>query len=200
LKGNIAAGLLLFAGYENGSFLDPFCRDGIVAIEAALIATKRSPHFFHKDKFAVSVEEVAEKVDAEITKAEDPIFSIDTNYGNVQAAKKNAKIAGVISAITFSKVDPEWLDMKFGPKSISLVATHPPEPGRTLPEKRAVMIYDSFFNRVKSILQDEAKIACIISKPDLLRESAEKHGFKVVEELKVWQRKKELTMLLLHLS
>ena len=44
LRENLAAGLLLLAGY-NGSqpFQDPFCGSGTLPIEAALIATRRAP-------------------------------------------------------------------------------------------------------------------------------------------------------------
>lgn len=44
LRENLAAGLLLLAGY-NGSqpFIDPFCGSGTIAIEAALIACHRAP-------------------------------------------------------------------------------------------------------------------------------------------------------------
>ena len=44
LRENLAAGLLLLAGYDGSRpFQDPFCGSGTIAIEAALIALNRAP-------------------------------------------------------------------------------------------------------------------------------------------------------------
>ena len=52
LRENLAAGLLLLAGY-NGSqpFQDPFCGSGTIAIEAAWMATQRAPGLMRRFGF-----------------------------------------------------------------------------------------------------------------------------------------------------
>ena len=52
LRENLAAGLLLLAGYDGSQpFQDPFCGSGTIAIEAAWIATGRAPGLMRRFGF-----------------------------------------------------------------------------------------------------------------------------------------------------
>ena len=52
LRENLAAGLLLLAGYDGSQpFQDPFCGSGTIAIEAAWIATRRAPGLMRRFGF-----------------------------------------------------------------------------------------------------------------------------------------------------
>ena len=52
LRENLAAGLLLLAGYDGTQpFQDPFCGSGTIAIEAAWIATRRAPGLMRRFGF-----------------------------------------------------------------------------------------------------------------------------------------------------
>ena len=52
LRENLAAGLLLLAGYDGTQpFQDPFCGSGTIAIEAAWIATHRAPGLMRRFGF-----------------------------------------------------------------------------------------------------------------------------------------------------
>ncbi|WP_373741515.1 class I SAM-dependent RNA methyltransferase [Neisseria sp.] len=52
LRENLAAGLLLLAGYDGSQpFQDPFCGSGTIAIEAAWIAAKRAPGLMRRFGF-----------------------------------------------------------------------------------------------------------------------------------------------------
>lgn len=198
MRGNVAAALLQFAGYDGRTFLDPFCMDGIVAIEAAHIALCRSPHFFMKDKLHISkhIPDALRRME-ELDREKEIGFSLqafDTHFGNINKAKKNAKVAGVHDVIDFRKVDPDWLDIKLEPDSISCIATFLPEVARGLTRKRVQKLYQDFFRRSRHVLEKGAGIACLTSEPLLAKEAAE--GYAVEKELEVWQGQKRLNMVL----
>jgi 23S rRNA G2445 N2-methylase RlmL len=55
-----------------------------------------------------------------------PVWCVDAQLGNLRSCKKNAKLAGVEKAITFSKYDPEWMDVKFDEAEVGCIVTVPP--------------------------------------------------------------------------
>ena len=61
--------------------------------------------------------------------------------------------------------------------------------------KRTKKTYDEFFYAAKYILSEKGKIALISRSMDLLKESAEKHGFKVTDERIVWQGQQKLEII-----
>ena len=72
---------------------------------------------FSKDKLAFM-----KFIDVEISQYDKPIelrgqiISTDAHFAHISAAKKNAKIAGVVKQIQFSRKELEWLDTKLGKK------------------------------------------------------------------------------------
>lgn len=93
VRGDIARGLIDLAGFENGVFLDPFCRNATIAIEAAL----KSPAA--------------------------QIFACDENFPRFNPLQKNAKIAGVAERIKVEKVSIEKLSASFEKESIDCIVT-----------------------------------------------------------------------------
>ena len=198
LKGNIAASLLHIAGYETKqSLLDPFCRHGIVPIEAALYATNTSPHKFGKEKFAFAKlpNRKFELKDQE-TDFKGTIIAMDDNFKHVSASKKNAKIAGVVKSIEFSRTDLKWLDAKFGKNFLDRIITLPVQSGRSIADKTVEKIYHQIFYQAEFILKNTGKI-CVVMKRgiDLLKSKAAEFKFSVESERKVMQGAEELTIL-----
>ncbi len=198
LKGTIAAALLKIAGYETKhSLLDPFCRHGIVPIEAALFATNTSPHKFAKEKlgFAKFPNFKYNLKDKE-TDFKGTIIAMDDNFKNVSSSRKNAKIAGVVKSIEFSRADMQWLDAKFGKNFLDRIITLPVQSGKSIQEKTVEKIYHQTFYQAEFILKKSGKI-CVVMKRgiELLKKKAEEFKFSVESERKVMQGQEELTVL-----
>ena len=114
LRENLAAGLLLLAGY-NGSqpFQDPFCGSGTLPIEAALIATRRAPGLNRRFGFEQLANFDAglwqrlrqEAQAAVLPQAPAPIAGSDTDRRLIQTAAINAREAQVAGHIVFQVAD-----------------------------------------------------------------------------------------------
>lgn len=198
LKGTLAAGILLFAGFQAGQkLLDPFCRHGIIPIEAALMATNSSPQKFGKEKLAFTRLPVRYEFKDEEQKAEGVIIAMDDNFKHVSAAKKNAKIAGVTKAVSFSRTDLEWLDAKFGKQFLDRIVTFPAQPGRAITEEKAGKLYHQFFYQAEFILRKDGKVCvCMKRGAGVMKEKAKEFGFLLEQELAVWQGQEELQVIL----
>ena len=201
IKGTIAYSLLRIAGYKKEKkLLDPFCSSGIIPIEAALY-NKGSVNYYRKDDFAFLKLKPFKKQNFEqfftrLNKKEDKnkplIFASDQQLYHIRSAKKNAKIAAINKDIEFSRADLEWLDTRFDKNEIDLIVTKPMFSKYDL--KRTKKIYDEFFYAAKYILSEKGKIILISRGMGLIKESAEKHGFKVTNERIVWQGQQELNV------
>ncbi len=110
LRETLAAGIVMASGWDFTSpLLDPFCGSGTIAIEAALLAKKippgRARHFAFMDwpNFdaglwkSLLVENATRNLSSPPT-----IFASDRDAGAIQAARANAKRAGVAEDITFA--------------------------------------------------------------------------------------------------
>lgn len=116
LRENLAAGLLLLAGY-NGTqpFQDPFCGSGTIAIEAAWIALKRAPGLMRRfgfealknfDKALWSKIKQAAREEA-LERAPAPIGASDNDRYMTRAAQENARAAEVDAFIRFDTRDAQ---------------------------------------------------------------------------------------------
>ncbi|RPD84894.1 class I SAM-dependent RNA methyltransferase [Neisseria weixii] len=115
LRENLAAGLLLLAGYDGSQpFQDPFCGSGTLAIEAAWIAGRRAPGLmrcfgFEKlqnfDKAAwVKIRQEARE---QMVPVAAPIAGSDNDRHMIRAAEHNAEAAEVAEFIRFEVKDAQ---------------------------------------------------------------------------------------------
>lgn len=113
LRENLAAGLLLLAGYqENMPFYDPMCGSGTLAIEAAWIAARRAPgllrHFAfeHFKNFQAALwQEICTEAKAKIRLPEVPISATDKDAVAIKTALRNAQNAHMDDIIRFNRTD-----------------------------------------------------------------------------------------------
>ena len=200
LRGTIAYALARESGFQKGEILlDPFSRDGIIPIEAAFYANDFPVNYYKKDRFAflklglgVDYDGLFRKIDKKILKKPKAgVYSFDHLFKFVHFAKKNAKIAGVEKSINFSRVELEWLDIKFKKESVDRIATSLPSSKNANLDK----IYKEFFYQADYILKKDGRIAAISAMPDFLVKHAEKHNF-VVDNLKdVWSGEQHLKII-----
>ncbi len=199
LKGNIAAGILLMAGFKKGmNLLDPFCKDGTLGIESALLAKNQSAHYFSKDKFAfLKIFDLENAVLEKLDKLKDmksEIILSDMNFANLSSAKKNATIAGVNKELRFLKCDIDNIDLKFN-KKIDLLVTMPIQPGRAITEKTVRKIAETFFKRTKEILSEKGKMVLVLKRgTEIYEELAEE--FKLIEKKELMQGKEKVYVLM----
>lgn len=115
MQETLAAALILASGWNGkGSFINPMCGSGTLAIEAALIALNRAPgilrdnfSFMHLKGFNKQLwDSLREKAIQEAAKSPAcRIIATDIDTKAVGAAKKNAAVAGVEHLIEFSVCD-----------------------------------------------------------------------------------------------
>lgn len=111
----LAASTIMATNWDkNSTFINPMCGSGTLAIEAALLATDKSPGFFRMNYGFMHVMGYEEEVFfTERRKLKDKgkkalnfkIIATDLSADAVDIARKNAKTAGVEHLIDFSVCD-----------------------------------------------------------------------------------------------
>ena len=115
MRENLAAGLLLLAGYDGTQpFQDPFCGSGTIAIEAAWIATRRAPGLMRRFGFeklknfdAALWKKLQHEAETQIRPAPAPISGSDNDRYMIRAAVANAQAAEVDTFIRFEVKDAQ---------------------------------------------------------------------------------------------
>lgn len=117
MRETLAAAVLMAAGYDGTTpLINPMCGSGTLAIEAALIATRRAPGLLRTDyavlNTALDLEDAwrTARADAKrdgATRADPipPIVATDHDAHAVEAARRNAAVAGVEHLIDFARCD-----------------------------------------------------------------------------------------------
>jgi len=134
LKGVAAAILLIEAGLEKGTkILDCFAQDGTIIIEAVHMLLGRSVRFYNWEDMNFIKFKCYEDFDFESLFAKDEFESdfelnaTSPDLRNINAIKKNSKIAGVNKYISFAKKEIEYLDQKFENEDVDLLVTYLPK-------------------------------------------------------------------------
>ncbi|MBW3019769.1 hypothetical protein KY334_00595 [Candidatus Woesearchaeota archaeon] len=136
LKGTTASVLLIEAGYNGDEILlDPFAQDGTIAIEAAHMTTNKSVRHFDWDKMKfvdfekfkdIDFEEIFEEYEEDIVEKEEKIHATSFDMKEINAIKKNAKIANINKELEFSRKDIDYLDQKFEEGEIDIIVSYLP--------------------------------------------------------------------------
>ena len=199
-RGTIAYALLRESGFKsNEVLLDPFSRDGVIPIEAALYTLNFPVNYYKKDKFAflkfldLDFNKFFADIDKRIKYTKTKIYTYDHLFKYVDYSRKNAKIAGIDKQLNFSRVELEWLDIKFKKESVDKIVTRLPESKNTAIEK----IYNEFFYQLEYILKRNGIIALISRIPDVVKQYASKHNFAAAEEKSIWSGSEELKILII---
>ena len=198
LRGTISYALIRESGFKkNDILLDPFSKDGVILIEAALYARGFPVNYYNKEKFAflrlkvnVNFEKFFKNIDKQIKKTKLNIYGYDHLFKYVDYSRKNAKIAGIDKCINFSRVDLEWLDIKFKKESVDVIATSLPTSKNVNLEK----IYNEFFYQSEYVLKKDGRIAVISRSPEMALKHASKHNFTISKEKDVWSGSQLLKM------
>lgn len=190
IRGNIAAGLLHIGDYQSQhTLLDPFCHHGEIIIEAALLARNISVNKHLKNKLYCMKQHSLDQHDAP-RDAHGTIHCLDPHFGHVNAARKNAKIAGIVKDITFSRMQLEWLDTKFEHGSIDRIITLPQQPTE---ERKLINFYDDLFRTAKLLLTENGTLVlCMKRHPDVPKKNK---TMTLEHEQIIMQGQEQLTVL-----
>lgn len=149
LRETLAAAMVKLARWRGREpLLDPFCGSGTIAIEAAMIATRRAPGLmraFDADKWPCidagiwrqAREDALELMDGA---AQFDITGSDLDPDCVVLSRENAKKAGVAHTIRFSQADA----CKLAYRENGILFANPPYGERLLDIESAQKLYASF--------------------------------------------------------
>jgi putative N6-adenine-specific DNA methylase len=146
LRETLAAAIVKISRYKGqGSFVDPFCGSGTIAIEAALAALGRAPGLnrrFSAEDWKLIPKSVwtAVREDAKAKEytGEYRIFGSDIDPSAIEVARENAKRAGVERFIRFQVSDVKDVLL---PEGRGILATNPPYGERILDVREAETLY-----------------------------------------------------------
>jgi putative N6-adenine-specific DNA methylase len=162
LKENLAAGLLMLSGWTPAvPLLDPFCGSGTIAIEAALIASRRAPGLdrrFGFERLAGFDAAAWRRLKAEAEAAIDDsagarIAGTDISTRVIGTARDNARLAGLQAwlddgRLTFAAGDAR----QAGPTAATgMIVTNPPYGEQSAPKSATVpALMRDFADRMKT--------------------------------------------------
>ncbi len=191
LKGTTAYSLLKFSGVsKDGKVVDVNCRDGTLAIEAALYSCNFPVRYYEKDKFLflrmkpfsdIDCEKIFSELDEKISSNEN-VFALDELQRNVTAAQKNSKVAGVNKNVKFTRVELDWVDTKFKEKEVDCIVTNFIWPTRHVSEKEIAKKTKELMYQAKYVLTAKGNLTLITRLPDMIKEFALKEELKVSDE------------------
>jgi len=202
-----AFGALTLSDYEpKHTLLDPSCRAGSIVIEAALHALNIPARQYSKDKLPMrkifkefDFDKFFLEQDKKIKdKIPGSILAISEQFPSIHATRKNAKIAGVVKAIDFSRTSVDWLDLKFEKNSVDHIVTQPTEFTVDFPPERFKKQAELFFERAAQILKKNGTIAIIVRKgQEEYATAAKSKGFSVKHQRTIMQGKEAWNVVVL---
>jgi len=188
------------AGNEWQGLVDPFCGSGTIAIEGAAMMLGLPPgRLRDRSPFQGTLLEDAQNwsttvqkslATAEIKQLDKKLFSIsasDRDLGAVEAAKTNAKRAGVLHALTIQRAPlsgQRWFEKPSESPSSLLVVTNPPF-GKRISSKSSLTglltLHQSLCNIIQCLTQDHGRRLCgvvLTDNPGLVTRSGAPFRFK----------------------
>lgn len=131
LRENLAAGLLMLSGFDGTqNFFDPMCGSGTIAIEAALMASKKATGLgrsFAFEKFnhfqAAMWNDLRQQAESQIITPTIKIVASDVSSAMMKSALINAQKAKVDDIVRFQKGDFATMQ---APAENGILVTNPP--------------------------------------------------------------------------
>jgi putative N6-adenine-specific DNA methylase len=161
LKENLAAGLLMLAGWTpEVPLLDPFCGSGTIAVEAALIASRRAPGLARRFGFerlagfdaAAWRELKAQAVAAIDDSVPARIVGTDISTRVVDTARGNSRLAGLQTWLDDGRLSFDAADARQARPiaAAGMIVTNPPYGEQSAPKSATVpALMRDFGDRMK---------------------------------------------------
>lgn len=190
LNENLAAYLLLRAGYSGGNFIDPMCGSGTLLIEAAALATGRAAalsrrHFafenltlYEKEAFARAKEEAAKRFEEgkqRFLQSGFRIVGFDKDPKMVKTALENIESAGLSSVVqVYEGAVEDFANPLYGEPLT--VITNPPYGERLGSAADLLSLYETLGRKLKE--QCPKTTAGVISSDPALLSAVRLSAFK----------------------
>ncbi|MGM5480069.1 MAG: THUMP domain-containing protein [Nanobdellota archaeon] len=206
INGVIAYTIAKLSGLKkNHTILDPFCGSGTIIIEAALYQQGISPFALNQTftgstlkPFKQAFQTVKRTTGSTTKETSAQITGYDTQFNIMNQARKHAKLARVKEHTTISKVDVDWIDMKFDKDSIDLIITNPPQVSKKLHnEKEIAKIYDEFCYQIHHLLKPEGQSGVLLKHTSLFEDSCTRHDLQIIKKQPILNGDETLNLLLL---
>lgn len=208
IKAPLAYALIRLAGIEKSqkaiTVVDCFSGCGIAVIEAALFLSQFPVNNYRKQKMGflslpqlkdLGIDGFFKEIDSRSIDAKAKLFAIDKDMKNLSYAKKNAKIAGINKAISFSRQDLEWLDTRFKKATVNFAISVMPVAGRSISIQELSKMLDEYFYQLDYIMKKDGIVACLCIQKEQMIASAVKRRFMLKEERKLYSGQQEYSFL-----
>jgi len=205
INANLAYALVRLSNYTpKKEFVDVFCKSGLVCIEAALYASGLSINYYSKDFVFKKLkpfrkkdwEGFFKKLDLKSKPKKLNILGLDPLLRNVEAAKKNSKLAGVDKIISFSKMDVGWLDTKLDKESVNIIASRIPCPSKHASESVMRKLYKELFYQAEFVMKKAGRMVLLTENTSLLKEMITP-VFRLVKEDNLWAGKQRYDVMII---
>ena len=171
---------------SESRIVNPFSRDGVIPIETALrykgVSVNHYDREFKFDSLNLldffDMDDKLDDIDSDLTENNVDIHCYDRDFRNLKAQKKNAKIAGVEDHITFSRFEPEYIDLKFDDFQVDLIYGRPKTPSRQFPKEKLRNVYHDLFRYGKYVLKQSGKMIFLVQDDELLLDMANQFTLK----------------------
>ncbi len=184
LRATIAYHLIRELDFKEGEILlDPNSKTAEVTIEASLWLSKM--HNFYESIFPAAKSKLFKDIDTNKIlenikldakknllklKKKKNIFAYSDLLRDLNAGKANAKVAGTLDLIEFSKVSIDWVDTKFDKEIVDKIITILPSESKHIAMNSVKKIYSEFVSQASYILKPKGKIGVLIQKPEVFLE------------------------------
>ena len=201
-KANITYAVVSYADIKPlEKILDPFCKSGLIMIEASNKLLNQSVHKFKKENFAFNklklgfdLKKFLKSEDSKENKLKFNLFAFDKTKSNIISAKKNARIAEVDEIINFENRELTFLSNEFEKQSVDKIITKMPVFKNSM-KQVAGKVYKEFFHQANILLKKNGKIVILCNLKDLVEET--KNHFIIKKKLKVISGKESLNLYVL---
>jgi 23S rRNA G2445 N2-methylase RlmL len=192
--------ILRFADVKKEDlFVDCFCGGGTIPIEFAYYKTGNSPftyehkflglkYDFTKKEFIKIKEELQKRLQEEKDFDKKNIWGFDSMFNAVSQAQKNAKIAGLLGTINFSKVSIDWVDTKFEQGEVDSIVSNIPKISKRLNNNKEIKkVINELFYQARFMLKPKGLLSILSNDKESLEEASKKHKFNKVKEQEIIQ-------------
>jgi 23S rRNA G2445 N2-methylase RlmL len=198
INAGLAYHLIREIDYKEGEILlDPNSKTAEIVIEASLFISGMH-NFYESNYYAQKVklfkdinsnkiiDNIKNNARNKLKKLKKKkIFAYSDLLKDVTSGKSNAKVAGILDLIEFSKVGIDWLDTKFDKESVDKIITFLPSESKTIKQKDVSKIYKEFVYQAEYVIKKDAKIGILIQKPETFIKFAKEKAFNLEKESKI---------------
>lgn len=188
---------------NKGVFVDCCCGSGVIPIELAQHNTQTSSFIYEKkfmglrydltkEAFTKTQNKTKNNVQEKTHFSKQKIYGFDYVFSSINNAKKNAKLAGVLDALHFSKVALDWVDSKFEKGEVDvLVGNLPKLSQRSKNDKEIKKFLDELFYQARFIVKPTGFVGVLFNNEKMLEEASVRHGFTSIEKRTIKQGEQE---------